>query len=372
MSHRILYLASTFDRYTAASEMAAVACQLPKGELEVEVCALGLHGPVADDLCTAGIACHSFGRRWSADPIAQLQLVRHLRKTKPQLVHAWDSGAACYAANALRWARRPRLVVQKQLADVALFDWRSMVERRWMRSADMLLASSESIQKEAIAQGWPNAPWEIIPSGVSEPPSASTSRGDWLDEFSLPADAKLIGVAGPLLPRHGVKELIWAADMVRVLHPTVRLLIVGEGPERPHLERFACTAAEPENICFLGDRGDFAKILPHLDVYWQGNDPSARSTALLQAMAAGVPVVASDTPLHAEQIVDGESGYLVGAEARALRTRVTDRLFNDQDLAKAIGAAGKERVQSQFSLTQQVEQLAKAYRRMLVPGIGEA
>jgi len=347
----------------------ASACLLPCREFEVEVCSLGLPGPVAEELLAAGIPCRTLGRRWSVDPIAQGRLLRHLRKAKPQVVHAWDRDAAIYAANALRWASGPRFVVQQHFARPSQTAWQSLIDRQVARSADLRIASSDSIRQDPALGSLADDRWEILPPGVNEPPNSAGTREELLEELSLPPDAKLIGVAGPLMPRYGLKELIWAADMVRVLHPRVRLLIVGEGPERPHLERFARTAADPENICFLGDRNDLAKILPHLDVYWQGNGPCAESPALLQAMAAGVPVVATDTPVHREKIVDRESGYLVEADARAHRTRLTDALFGDPGLREKISSAGREQVRRHFPIDRHLERLAEIYRELLRQGV---
>ncbi len=206
----------------------------------------------------------------------------------------------------------------------------------------------------------------VVPLGVAPPSDSTPARDELLAELHLPPGSRLIGVAGPLLPRYGVKELIWAADMVRVLHPSMRFLIVGDGPQRGHLERFAHTAAEPENICFLGDSDRWPAIIPHLDVYWQGTEAYATSpTTLLEAMAAGVPVVASATPQHREIITDGQTGYLVGIDARAARTRATDELFNNADTARTIGEAGREHVAKHYSLAARGKNMAALYAELL-------
>jgi glycosyltransferase involved in cell wall biosynthesis len=153
--------------------------------------------------------------------------------------------------------------------------------------------------------------------------------------------------------------------MVRVLHPKLRYLIAGDGPQRANLERFGRTAAVPENIVFLGDIADWGDVLPHLEVYWQGTEPGRLSTTEpLQAMAAGVPVVASNTPQHAEWITDGANGYLVPFDGRSERTRVTDQFFTDLAHRETISQAARQTIAERFSLAARVEAFAKLYREL--------
>ena len=91
----------------------------------------------------------------------------------------------------------------------------------------------------------------------------------WLESWQLPADARVIAIAGPLVRRAAADEAIWCFELVRVLYPEARLLVLGDGPDRARLERFADEVSEPGCVRFLGYRADIAEILPHADVYWQ-------------------------------------------------------------------------------------------------------
>src|SRR5204863_4343082 len=135
----------------------------------------------------------------------------------------------------------------------------------------------------------------VIPPGVPTPQPSDVSREQLLREQQLPADARLIGVIGRLVPKNRVKDLIWAADLLRVLHDNLRLLIIGDGPLRPQLEEYARLASDVEHIRFLGERPDLSRIVPHFDVLWNGAENVGTSISILQAMTAGVPVIASDT-----------------------------------------------------------------------------
>jgi glycosyltransferase involved in cell wall biosynthesis len=238
--------------------------------------------------------------------------------------------------------------------------------RRWRRPADRVIISGATTCGSLGRQPSRDTACTVVPLGVAAARDSAPTRELLLESLHLPADALLVAVAGPLVPRFGVKELIWAGDMVRVLHPNIRLLIVGDGPQRKHLERFAQTAAEPKNVCFLGDTDRWPDIVPHLDVYWQGTEADGVSpTTLLDAMAAAVPVVASATPQHRQIIDDGQTGFLVGIDARAERTRATDLLLVDRDAARSIGAAGRDRVLHHFSLAARAANFQKIYHELL-------
>ena len=361
MPHRILHITSSLDRYSSAADAAALAASLPADEFTSHMVALGRPGPLTADLAKLGVELVRIDRRWRLDPLTLGRLAGELRRVKPHIVHTWDDDARRYALMASRRMPRRPLIAQWQPSrglGQPLMERLSPAPDRWV------VESPRHMQRLAAAKS--EAPLLVIPPGVAAMGEPAKPRGQVLAKLGVTEGARLIGTAGPLVPTMGVKELIWAADMVRVLHPKVRLLIAGEGPERPHLELFARTAAEPENILLLGDCDDWPHVLPHLDVYWQGTERGAVSPpTLLQAMAAGVPVVASDTLQHQDWLAPGEHGLLVAFDARADRTRVTDELFTDAALRGKWGAAAKQHALKNFSLVDRAAKFATAYRSLV-------
>jgi glycosyltransferase involved in cell wall biosynthesis len=165
-----------------------------------------------------------------------------------------------------------------------------------------------------------------------------------------------------------VQDLIWAADLLRVLHDNLRMLIIGDGPLRPQLEQYARMASDLDHIRFLGERNDTWRILPHLDVIWNGSDNRNVSMAILEGMAAGVPVIASDVPVNRELVIHGETGYLIPLgrrSGRADRARYTDRIFTDAALAARLATASYERARANFSADEFVERYAQMYQTLM-------
>jgi glycosyltransferase involved in cell wall biosynthesis len=192
-------------------------------------------------------------------------------------------------------------------------------------------------------------------------------RDELLHELQLPPNARLVGVVGRLTHGKRVKDLIWAADLLRVLHDNLRVLVIGDGPLREQLERYARLASDLAHIRFLGERDDVDRIMPHLDVLWNAGENAGQSLAILEAMAAGVPVVASDTPCNRELIIENKTGHLVplGSRAgRAPRARATDRLFTDAALNIRLRAAAIRRAAVHFSAEPMVSYHVKMYREL--------
>lgn len=355
MSHRILHVVRSLDRLSPADDLFALAAALAKDDCEQSVAVLGQPGGLADEFAAAGIDVSFLQQRWSWDPTTWARLRTLIHKRSPTLVHTWDDTSRNYAC-AAAGSRQP--VIAEQNLQLHAKPMTSPLG--WPPAPNHWVTPSERL-KVAFEAARPTASVSAIPLGVADRGATNTSRDQLLEQLELPPDAKLIGTASPLEPVYGVKELIWAADMVRVLHPAMRLLVVGDGPQRPHLERFASTAAEAENICFLGDTVRWQEIAPHLDVYWQGTEAAGVSpTALIETMAAGVPVVASDTPQHRDWIVDGQTGHLVRADDRAERTRLTDHLLVEIASNKSMGVAGRAHALEHFSLAKRAE----AYRKL--------
>jgi glycosyltransferase involved in cell wall biosynthesis len=171
------------------------------------------------------------------------------------------------------------------------------------------------------------------------------------------------------VPEKRVKDLIWAADLLRVLHDNLRLLVIGDGPLRQQLEEYARLASDLEHIRFLGTGNDVWRITPHLNVLWDASESAGQSAAILEAMAAGVPVIASDTRTNRELVVEDATGYLIrlGTRAgRAARARLTDRIFNDQVVSARLNEGAQKRAFEIFNAERMVLQYLEVYDQGLI------
>ena len=112
----------------------------------------------------------------------------------------------------------------------------------------------------------------------------------------MPDPCYLVGMIGRLWPQKRVKDAIWALDLLRVFRKDVYLVIVGDGPQRPQLERFRDLVTIEKSIYFLGHRSDVPRLLPHFDLFWSTSAYEGQPNSVMEAMAAAIPVVATDIP----------------------------------------------------------------------------
>ena len=368
MATRILHIIPTLDRAGAEKQLCLLAGGLPRDEFEVHVAVLTHSGPQLAELRAHKIPTTLIGKRWKLDPLSLARLTRHVRRLRPQLVHTWLFAAGVYGRFAARSAGVQRTIAGERCVDRWKPRWAWALERILATKTDRFVTNSPAVRDHCAKFGLPTDKFTIIANGVPEAAESSVSRQQLLREFDLPDDARLIGVIGRLWPQKRTTDLIWAADLIRVLHDNMRVLVIGDGPQRPQLERFARLASDLEHIRFLGQRNDVGRILPHLDVLWQGSAYEGQPNTVMEAMVAGVPVVASDIPGHRELVIPGETGYLVPVAARAARVRCTDQIFRDADLAQQMGRAGRERMLAEFTVQRMIDQYADLYRSVLDGG----
>jgi glycosyltransferase involved in cell wall biosynthesis len=376
MTKRILHIIPTLDRAGAEKQLTLLARSLPRDEFEVHVCALTRGGPLLADLQAAGIPATVLGKRWRLDPHAFWRLCRLIKQLRPDLVHTWIFAANAYGRAAAMMAGVKCLVAAERCVD-PWKSWELWFDRRLAKHTARIVANSQGVRDFYVAKGIPAEKIEVIPNGIPPAPPSGGARQEILAELGLPERARLVGLIGRLWPQKRVKDAIWAADLLKVIRDDVYLLILGDGPHRRRLEIFRDQCEIRDKVHFLGLRGDVPRLLPHFDVLWSPSAYEGQSNAILEAMAAAVPVVATDIPGTRELIVDGETGYLVSTEGwppnattvnktvAAGLARHTQRILDDPALARRLGEAARTRILDEFSVEKMAARYADLYRRLL-------
>jgi glycosyltransferase involved in cell wall biosynthesis len=226
--------------------------------------------------------------------------------------------------------------------------------------ADAIIANSRATAEQIRATG---RVYVIYPGAEASGARPYRPAGEAVGAFVLGAASRLAAVKG-------LDVLVEAVARVLGEFPGMRLEIAGSGPERRSLEAAARNAGIQDRVAFLGWCEDLAPLLATWDLFVQPSRAEGFGLAALDAMAAGVPVIASAVGGLVELIEDGRSGWLVPADdAKALAAKIADALRNPWR-RHAVGEAGRRRVSSGFRTGNMVDATLAVYAGLLAGGAG--
>ncbi len=370
MTQRILHIIPSLDRAGAEKQMSLLVRGLPRAEFDVHVCVLTRGGPLWAELGKADVPVTLIGKRTRIDPLAFWRLRAFVARLRPDLIHTWIFAANAYGRAAGIACGVKHLVAGERCVD----PWKGWgeltIDRQLARYTTRIVANSPGVREFYVRHGLPAEKFRVIPNAIQPPKPSAATRETVLAELGLPQDSHLIGVIGRLWAQKRVKDAIWAADLLKVVRDDVHLLIIGDGPHRDRLHRFRDQCEIRDKVHFLGHRDDVPRLLPHFDLLWSTSAYEGQSNAILEAMAAGVPVVATDIPGTRDLVVHDETGLLVPADfdtprRRAAFARYANILLNDPERARRLADAARQRALGEFTVEKMVERYAALYREIL-------
>lgn len=364
---KVMLLVPTLDQSGAEKQLVLLACQLPTDEFDVHVVALTRSGPLAKELADHGVRLTVLGKKWKFDPFTFWRLRKLIQSEQPDILHTWLFAPNAYARLIVgrRMSHRPKIVVSERCVDVWKSGWQLWLDQKLIGRTDRLIGNSHAVAEFYRSIGYPADILRVIHNGISIPENFTTDREALLAELEIPVGSPVIGFIGRMARQKRGEDIVFAMALVAILRPDAHLLMIGEGPERDKLMKFARDIGIDNLVRFTGHRADAAKFLSVMDVFWLASDFEGLSNSLMEAMAAGVPCIASDIPPNRELVVDGETGFLVRVGDRVGFQQFTDRLLSDAELARRMGDSGRERMRREFSIDSMVDAHAKLYREVV-------
>jgi len=240
------------------------------------------------------------------------------------------------------------------------------VETWLSRRTDRLVLVAESQFRAALAAGVSIERCSVVANGIpaEKVSDIALERASARRTLRLPETALVIGTCGRLVRYKATEQLLQSFSLLRKRQPSLICLVIGEGPDKRHLARQCRRLGIGDAVRFLGYRPDAAVLLAALDVLVQCAKAEGCPYAVLEAMAKGIAIVASNTPGHADIIQHEHTGMLYDYGDTESLHRALARCLENPRLRDRLGRQAREYVVQHHELTAQVTALVALYSRL--------
>jgi len=335
-------------------------------------------GPLPAALRENGVETEVIPFRKTYDLAAVFRLARFFRARGIEVLHSHSMLTSILCRPAGFLARVPVAVSTEHLTmELARggrgMGWRERAKARYYRALDnttsrfnrAVVAVSEAVRTDLIEQGMAESRIVVIRNGIEIHPREPAAGRRLRESLGIGPQDPVVGMVGRLSPQKDYPTFLRAAKRIAAAFPAARFLIAGEGPLRGELAVSARELGLEGKAVFLGHRPDIVAVVSALDVFVLSSRWEGLPLAVLEAMAAVKPVVATAVPGTAEAVVEGETGFLVPlSDDRALAEK-TISLLRDPALRRKLGDAGRARVEGEFDRGRMADDHEALYRRLL-------
>lgn len=359
-SARVFLMIDSFETGGTERQFITLAKSLNPERFPVEIGCLQTGGPLRQFVTSArhfDLGGSLYGlRSWRT----RMMLSRHLRRHRVQIAHGFDFYSNLALIPAARWAKTPVVIGSlRQLGDL-LTPAQFRVQEFLFRRCDFVVCNSRAAAARLTNSGFPEAKIRVIGNALApeffQPASAIIPRSSGILRVGM------IARMNAQYKNHDV--FLRAAAKLAQSHPNSEFVLAGDGPLRQELETLCCELGIRERVYFLGDCRDVPSVLASLDVSVVPSDSESLSNAILESMAAGVPVVATQVGGNLELVGENRGLLVRCGDVDALAGALT-QLFANPALRECLGSAGKDFAQTRFSTSHITAQYEALYSEIL-------
>jgi len=352
--------------------LAQVVPQLAGRGLPIEVVTLHPGGAMADRLRAQGIKVYEADRR-RGTVSAFVWLWRLLTVRRPAIAHFFLPEAYLVGAIAAIVADVPSLLMSRRSLNYyhRKHPFLAHLEKALHRRMTTIVGNSDAVLADLRNEGVPVRRVRKILNGIDLSPYANANSRDRLrSELSIARDSVVLIIVANLIPYKGHADLIDALSRrAHDLPADWRLLCVGRDTGiRDGLQQRARDGMIGDHILWLGERADVPDLLASADIAISTSHEEGSSNAIIEAMAAGLPVVATEAGGNRELVIDGWNGALVGVgDTEALAAQLV-ALAHDEFRRKAMGEIARAEVERNYTLDRCVDEYLALYDEVYLPG----
>ena len=358
---RVLFVVRSLHVGGMEQMVIELATSLREAGYQVRFCTIEDPGQIAGQLLPVSIKLDALNK----PPGLRLDYVYRLRTLldawRPDIIHSHNETGHFYASLANIGVFRNTKLIHTKHGRGDPGDRKSVIRNCLSsRLSDIVVAVSKDVANVCSeVENVPASKVRTIINGVGLDPYLRLNR-DGIDKGPI-----VFGHVGRLTEVKNQKLIIDAFGKVHKQLPQTRLVIAGDGPLRSELEQQARSLGIASSITFLGYQSDIASVLSELDIFLLSSVSEGTPLVVIEAMAAGCPVIATDVGGLSEMIEDQQSGMLVpSGDAISLANRMLE-LASDKERRDRLGKRGREIAQARYSLHRMVREYREIYEAML-------
>jgi glycosyltransferase involved in cell wall biosynthesis len=378
MPRRILHVIPTLNIGGAEKQLALLLRGLDRDRFAPAVACTTLAGPLLGDIEATGTPVRVFGKRRRIDPLLVWRLARWMRRLRPDLVHTWMFTANTWGRLAALLARRPPVVASERCVDLWKRPLHRAIDRTLARASARVVANSDAVARFLRErEGIPSSRIRVVHNGLDPRdgerlgPRPTGEAAALRRELGFAADALVVGDVARIDAKNDLLTWVEVVARLGARHAGLVAVLAGDAvlpAEREYARRLRQAIGDrglEGRVRLLGFRRDLERVLPALDLLLHTSSMEGFPNSIMEAMAAGLPVVATPAGGTPELVADGETGLLAPVgDAASLAARASD-LLRDPERRRRMGEAGARRVRERFSMRRMVEETERLYDEVL-------
>ncbi len=358
---RLWYLIGTLSVGGAERTLVDLANGLNSDQFDITIWTIAEAGPLAAEL-DDHVSVRSLDAISKADILTVPRFVAAVRREQPDILQSFLFYDNTLATLAGLFNPNTTVVTGVRAVPNDPPTVRTLVRHVTPRLADHIVSNSESGVAFITGHGADPDTVSVVHNGRDlEAYRNGSATPELRDSLGIPSDVAVVGTVGRLIERKGHYDLLAAWPLVKDEHPNAQLLIIGDGPERDGLEQRACELGIWDSVQLLGTRDDIPALLDLMDVFAFPSHFEGLPGALLEAMAAGLPIVATSVDGNSELLDHEESGLFVPVRDPDTLAHETCQLLSQQSVATSLGDQAAHIATTSFSLDRMVDGFTTVY-----------
>lgn len=377
---RIMYFIGSLQLGGAERQLAELAVRLDKNLFDIEICCIAQGGPLIDYVQSHGIKVSIFQAcllKGKYNPFSYIHIVRemwrifrHIRKQRPDIVHAFLYTAYVIGVLCARLAHIPVIIASRR--SLGFFKESNFIKQPLENFVNLfthhVLVNSRAVQEDVLRRERIDPDKiKLIYNGVDlERFQTKVEKNQILCELGIPHDRVIVGVVANLIHYKGHRELVEAARIIKQRVPSIAFIFVGrDGGIKKDLQNIILEYHLVDTIFFTNDRNDIPRLMQGFDIAALASHEEGFSNVILEAMATGLPMVATNVGGNPEAVVDGETGFIVPTRNPEALAQALLKLIENPILRKHMGEKGRQRVALHFSIQRLISDMQEFYLSLM-------